>query len=71
MTIFLVILPKVEERLMEGKREMIRELQSMIFDAVSQHRTGSLSMETFKTRLGRHMSATQTIHAEPAPAYPR
>jgi transcriptional regulator with PAS, ATPase and Fis domain len=35
----------------------IRELQSMIFDAVSSHRSGILSMETFRP----HMSQKQPM----------
>jgi len=44
----------------------IRELQSMIFDAVSQHKSGILSLEAFKTHLGRNKSAaTIAPPAEP------
>jgi DNA-binding NtrC family response regulator len=46
----------------------IRELQAMIFDAISQHKTGILSMETFKIQLGRHKSAVTAPPAESLPA---
>ncbi|MCP3952703.1 MAG: sigma-54-dependent Fis family transcriptional regulator, partial [Desulfobacterales bacterium] len=48
----------------------IRELQSMIFDAISQHKTGVLSLEVFKTHLGRNKSAATVTSAESAPAGP-
>lgn len=31
----------------------IRELKSLIFDAVSKHKSGKLSLEVFKTAIGR------------------
>ena len=48
----------------------IRELQSMIFDAISQHKTGILSLEAFKSRLGRNKSAASEMPAEATPAGP-
>jgi len=48
----------------------IRELQSMIFDAISQHKTGILSLEAFKSRLGRNKSAAPEMPAEATPAGP-
>ncbi len=48
----------------------IRELQSMIFDAISQHKTGILSQEAFKTHLGRNKSAAPATPAEVATASP-
>ena len=48
----------------------IRELQSMIFDAISQHKSGVLSMEAFKTHLGRSGSIVSAATAEKNPASP-
>ena len=48
----------------------IRELQSMIFDAISQHKGGVLSMAAFKTHLGRNKSAVSLPTAETGPAGP-
>jgi len=46
----------------------IRELQSMIFDAISQHKTGVLSLEAFKTHLGRNRPAMPARSARTSPA---
>jgi len=48
----------------------IRELQSMIFDAVSSHRSGILSMETFKQNISQKqpaMGSGQEEDALPSP----
>jgi two-component system nitrogen regulation response regulator GlnG len=42
----------------------IRELRSLIFDAVSQHRGGELSPESFKQSLGGSASLAAEVHEE-------
>ena len=42
----------------------------MVFDAISQHKTGVLSHEAFKTHLGRNRSAPSATPAEAASASP-
>ena len=37
----------------------IRELESMIFDAVSRHKRGVLSMKSFKAKIGHHDLASR------------
>ena len=44
----------------------IRELQAMVFDAVSNHRTGILSMETFKPHISRKQYLMETGGGEKA-----
>jgi DNA-binding NtrC family response regulator len=39
----------------------IRELESMIFDAVSRHESGVLSMESFKQKMGYEQPVYQTV----------
>ncbi|HQU74259.1 MAG: sigma-54-dependent Fis family transcriptional regulator [Calditrichaeota bacterium] len=50
----------------------IRELEGMIYDAVSQHRSGTLSMETFKAKIANLPSAGGISHpaGHPEPATP-
>lgn len=42
----------------------IRELEGMIFDAISRHESGVLSMESFRAKLGYKQAAQRTMHAE-------
>ena len=42
----------------------IRELENMIFDAVSRHKRGVLSMESFKTKIGHRDLPSQVDNAE-------
>jgi len=44
----------------------IRELESMIFDAVSRHSSGVLSMASFKEKITPEQSAHQTMQTEEA-----
>jgi len=44
----------------------IRELESMIFDAVSRHESGVLSMESFKEKMAHEQSTSKTIQMEEA-----
>ncbi len=37
----------------------IRELQAMVFDAVSQHRTGTLSMDSFRKHISKNTSTSK------------
>ena len=46
----------------------IRELQGMIFDAVSRHRSGVLSMETFRDKIAHRTSAHPTTQVSEADA---
>ena len=39
----------------------IRELESMIFDAISRHESGVLSMESFREKITHEQSAHQTM----------
>lgn len=39
----------------------IRELESMIFDAVSRHRSGQLSIESFQSHISREQTAARKI----------
>ncbi|MBA7476876.1 MAG: response regulator [Spirochaeta sp.] len=43
----------------------IRELKSMIFDAVSKHKSGKLSLEVFKTAIGKDRVPTAKSRNEP------
>jgi transcriptional regulator with PAS, ATPase and Fis domain len=45
----------------------IRELESMIFDAVSSHKSGKLSMDLFKTHIIVKHPIRATDSAEPPP----
>lgn len=36
----------------------VRELESMVYDAVSRHRSGMLSLKTFKERIGQEANST-------------
>ena len=38
----------------------VRELESMVFDAVSSHKSGKLSLEIFKAQISRKPSGTET-----------
>jgi DNA-binding NtrC family response regulator len=42
----------------------IRELESMIFDAISRHKRGVLSMKSFKAKIGHQPPASQGGEAE-------
>ena len=42
----------------------IRELESMIFDAISRHKRGVLSMKSFKTKIGHRDLPSQVDNAE-------
>jgi DNA-binding NtrC family response regulator len=42
----------------------IRELQSMIFDAVGNHKSGILPLETFKTHISQKQSALEKVPKE-------
>ncbi len=42
----------------------IRELEGMIFDAVSRHESGVLSMESFRAKLGYKQAPQSAMHAE-------
>jgi len=44
----------------------VRELESMVFDAVSRHRAGTLSMDTFKAQISR----TRNTYALPSSGTP-
>jgi len=49
----------------------VRELRAMVFDAVSQHEAGKLSMGTFKKAMGDNESqATNTLSASPIGSNP-
>jgi DNA-binding NtrC family response regulator len=43
----------------------IRELQSMIFDAVSRHKSGQFSLDVFKSYIGQRNVTLDTDHTEP------
>lgn len=43
----------------------IRELESMVFDAVSNHRGGMLSLNLFKEHIARHRDSAGFLHAGP------
>ncbi len=45
----------------------IRELQSMIFDAVSSHKSGVLSMDTFKSHIAKEHPSFETDSSELPP----
>ncbi|MDX2451498.1 cache domain-containing protein [Desulfosarcina sp.] len=59
MTIFLVILPMVEERLMEGKREMIRELVESAWSSLDGYaarvKAGELTRRQAQTLAAAHI----------------
>jgi DNA-binding NtrC family response regulator len=42
----------------------IRELEAMIFDAVSRHKSGVLSMQSFKEKIGYRQSTHQIVQTE-------
>ena len=44
----------------------IRELESMVYRAVSRHVTGKLSMESFKELIGKERAAKSSFNADPA-----
>jgi len=44
----------------------IRELEGMIFDAVSRHESGVLSMESFKEKMGHRQPSHQKVPPEEA-----
>jgi len=46
----------------------IRELESMVFDAVSSHQTGKLSMDVFKAHISKKHPITPVAPAEPLSA---
>jgi len=46
----------------------VRELESMIFDAVSSHKSGKLSMEIFKAHISRKSSGHETNPEKISPA---
>ena len=46
----------------------IRELEGMIFDAVSLHRSGVLSMDTFKAKIASAAGGRSPLFAEAAPS---
>jgi DNA-binding NtrC family response regulator len=43
----------------------VRELESMVFDAVSRHRSGVLSLDTFKSHISRGESSSGALPASP------
>jgi len=43
----------------------IRELQSMIFDAVSRHKSGQFSLDVFRSYIGQRNATLDTDHTEP------
>ena len=47
----------------------VRELQAMIFDAVSRHKSGVLSLQSFRAHIGRQQTE-ETGPAEQTPALP-
>jgi signal transduction histidine kinase len=59
MTIFLFILPTIEERLLDGKREVIRELVASAWSSLEgyaqQERQGILTRETAQTMATDHI----------------
>lgn len=59
MTIFIVILPKVKERLMEGKREMIRELVESAWSSLDGYaarvKAGELTRRQAQTLAADHI----------------
>jgi DNA-binding NtrC family response regulator len=42
----------------------VREMQSMVFDAVSSHTSGILSLEAFKSHIGHRQPAIESNHGE-------
>jgi transcriptional regulator with PAS, ATPase and Fis domain len=44
----------------------IRELESMIFDAVSRHKKGTLSTQSFRDKIGHTLSSSQTVGRDQA-----
>ena len=41
----------------------VRELEAMVFDAVTRHKSGVMSLETFKKHMDRELRGNQDAHA--------
>jgi hypothetical protein len=66
MTIFLLILPEMQARLLEGKREVIRELVASAWSSLDgyarQERQGALSREDAQTLAIGHLRGVRYGH---------